>query len=306
MQYRKSIYRRRRIRAVIICSVLVVVVAFALFMIIGTALHNKAQASRPPADDTEEVKGTDQKPKQAPSAECYPLPLLEDGSTFSSRLDAIPDEAQAVCLSLNDESGKLFFRSDIAESLSHLSVHSDASALSSAVSSIDRNGYYISSVLYVPSFKLESDLLTDVDLSTWSAIACEVIREGVNDVLLIVEGLESAHVDKLCKMADNIHTTASEAIVGIALSDELLEDQNSSALIDKLSSHFNYLSLDTTALRSEEDALGFIEGRISSLQLELMYYKMRVLLPRAADQDTQKQYIEAVKKYNISSWQILP
>ena len=306
MQYRKSIYRRRRVRAVIICTILIIAVAFALFMIIGTALHNKAQSSREPDPHGEETRETNQRPTQAASVGCYPLPLLEDGSSFSSRLSAIPDSAQAVCLSLNDKDGTLFFRSELASSLSQLSVHGDASALSNAVSSIDKNGYYISSVLHIPSFSQENDLLLDVKLSTWGAVTCEAIRAGVNDVLLIVKDMDVDHVDKLCKLADNVHSTVSNAIIGLSLSESVLEDEDSTAIIDKFSAHFNYLALDTTAIRSDEDAVSFIEGRISGLQLELMYYKMRVLLPDADDASVRDEYIEAVKKYNISSWQILP
>lgn len=306
MQYRKSIYRKRRIRAIIICTVLILAVAFALFMIVGTALHNKTQKPSDGEGRETNKEETDVKLPQAASVGCYALPLLEDGSAFSSRLNAIDSEAAGVCVNLNNSDGTLLFRSELASSLSQLAVHEDASSLSNAISSIDKNGYYISSVLYIPSFELENDLLMDVELATWGAVACEALREGVGDVLFIADRMEPEQIDKICKLADNVHSTVKNSIIGFAIPESILAHEDSASLIDTLSSHFNYLSLDTTDFRSEDDPISFIEGKVSSLQLELMYYKMRVLLPRSTDAELQRQYIEAVTKYNISSWQILP
>ena len=305
MQYRKSIYRRRRIRAIIICTVLAIAVAFALFMIVGTALHNKTQRDdgdpvRPTGKNTEETLAS------AARVGCYPLPLLEDGSSFSSRLSSVDEAASAVCINLNDRSGTLLYRSDLAASFPHLSVHKDAGELSSSLASIERSGYYVSAVLYVNSFSASSDLVTDVELATWGSVACEAIREGVGDVLIVAQSMKASDVERICALADKIHSTVSNGVIGLAIPESILAEEKSATLIDKLASHFNYLSLDATSLRDGDDPISFIEGKISSLQLELMYYKMRVLLPRAEDAAEQKDYVDTVTKYNISSFQILP
>ncbi len=305
MQYRKSIYRKRRIRTTVILSICAAVVVFVLFIIVGTALHNKVQE---PDDDWDEFEETSQKTNSLSAAEvihAYPLPLLEDGSAFLSRLAAISTEAGAVCINLNNEEGTLLYRSELADSLPNITVAPDASSLSNSLSNIEKNGFYTSGALYLPDFDQTNDLILEVELSLSSAIACEAIRTGVGDVLLIAPSFEEGDVEKLCLLADRIHATEPDAIIGLLISSNIIDAENRIAIIDRLNKHFNYLCVDTTDSGSE-DELAYIEKRISDMQLDIMYYKMRVSLPRSLDGETQAKYIEIATRYNISSWQILP
>ena len=305
MQYRKSIYRKRRIRGVVISCAVAIILAFALFMIIGTALHSKAE--KPPVKPTEtEYKESSRPLPTASAVGAYPLPLLEDGSKFSQRLADINENANAVCINLNSTDGTLLYRSELAASLPTLSVHKDAAALSSSLTAIERKGLHASALLYLAAFERESDLLTDVELATIGAISCEAFREGVGDILFVAPDMSVSDVSKACSLADDIHSTVENAIVGITLSNSILADENSASLIDTLSKHFNFLALDTTSYKLDEDPVTFIEGKISGFLLEILYYKMRVLLPTSADKETQQKYVEAAEKYNIQSWQMLP
>lgn len=307
MQYRRSIYRKRKIKTVIISTAVALLVLFALFIIIGTALHSKTE--RPEQDENEATDATvvsETSLSAAKTVGAYALPLLEDGSSFSDRLSRIQPTANAVCLSLNDSDGTLFFDSKLASSLSQLSVHRDASSLSNAVNSIDREGFYISGALYVTAFGEDNALLREVELATWGAVACEAIQEGVGDVLIIAPSISAEDIDRICELADSIHSTVERSVVGLVIPEEVFEEENSAAIIKQLSLHFNYLTLNVSDIKDHEDPVEYIEGRISSFQLELMYYKMRVLLPRSADSAVQQTYIDAVTKYNINSWMILP
>ena len=306
MQYRRSIYRKRKIKAILISSVVAIIVIFALFMIVGSALHNKTKGSEEKKPSTTPPDTTEKVLAPARTVGAYSLPLLEDGSNFSDRLAAIPPNANAVCVNLNEEDGTLLFRPALSSKLSHISVHKDASTLSNYVTSIERNDFYISAALYIPTFNEEDQLLAEIEFSTWAAIACEVIQEGVGDILLLAPSLEAEDVERVCGIADKIRELSANAIVGFTLSDTILANEKKTSLVDTLSKHFNYLSLDTTQYRDGDDPIDYIEGRVSGLQLELMYYKMRVLLPRATEAETQQKYIDAITKYNITSWQILP
>jgi hypothetical protein len=42
------------------------------------------------------------------------------------------------------------------------------------------------------------------------------------------------------------------------------------------------------------------------MQMQLIYYKMRVLLPTSEDEAVMQSYIDSVKKYNAPSWQFMP
>ena len=290
IQYRRSIYRKRKIKTIIISTVVALLVLFVLFMIIGTALHAKTQKT--PEEETEytdDITGNLPEMTAAKAVGAYALPLLEDGSKFSDRLAGIQPNANAVCISLNNDEGTLLFRSELAQSLPQLSTSTDASSLTSSVGSIEDAGFYISGALYVTAFSQENSLLRDVELSTWGAIACEALQNGVGDVLLVAPEMSAADVERICSVADSIHSNVERSVVGLLIPESVIEDENSAALIKELSLHFNYLTLDTSNYKEDEDVVAYIEGRVSSLQLELMYYKMRVRLPRAADSDTQKQ-----------------
>lgn len=306
MQYRRSIYRKRKIKTIIISSIVAIVVIFSVFMIAGTILSTKTLSQNPPSSDDSEPNEEENNISDAKVIGAYALPLLEDGSNFSDRLSGIAPNASAVCINLNDEDGTLLYRSSLTSKFSNLNIHTDASSLSNSVDNIARDDFYISATLYIPSFAEKDELIKEIELTLWSAVACEAIQEGVGDVLIIAPSLEVSDVEKICEVANRIHSIASDSVVGLAIPEAILTDKNKTALVNKLSKHFNYLSLDTTQYKEEESPVEYIEAKVSGMQLELMYYKMRVLLPRAADAETQQQYIQTIAKYNINSWQVLP
>lgn len=307
MQYRRSIYRKRKIKTVVISSIVAFIVIFALFLVIGTMLHDKTQESQ-----TQKNTGISSNEKDnsslatARTVGAYALPLLEDGSKFSERLAKIPPTASAVFVNLNTKDGVLLYRSELSSKFSHITTHSDASALSDSVTNIEREGFYISAALYVPSFSEKNDLTKEIHLSTWTSVACEAIREGVGDVLLIAPSMDSDDIDRVCNMADSIHNTIEKSVVGIVLPSFVFEEEDMIAIVNKLSEHFNYISLDTTDYKTADDALTHVKDRIVAFQHYLLQYKMRVILPRSSDATVQQEYIDLAASYNIVNWQILP
>ena len=98
MQYRKSIYRKKRIKAIAVISALAIALLFILFLIIGNVLHKKTSDSPSKnnnfAQSSKESEATVL--QKAESVGAYPLPLLENGSAFSDRLATIPANAEAA------------------------------------------------------------------------------------------------------------------------------------------------------------------------------------------------------------------
>jgi len=92
LQYRKSIYRKRRIRAIVILCVSVAVLAFALFIIIGTVLHKKTKSPTPFEPDDMYSDQETRELASAPTVGAYALPLLQEhragamGSLHAKRL----------------------------------------------------------------------------------------------------------------------------------------------------------------------------------------------------------------------------
>ena len=309
IQYRKSSFRRRRTKAAIIIASIAVAVLVALFLIIGNALHNKTESTAKKRNDKTSATEPDASASKLTEAKLisgYALPLLEDSSTFSERLSALPEDAEAVSVALNQPDGTLLYRSSLSSTLTFLESATDASDLSSLISRIDDEDLYTSALLYVPSFAESDALLKDVYLSSWCSVAAEAIRAGVDDCLLVIRTATVDDVERICELATLIRQIEPNAIVGCAIPEDVSIAENAEVLIKKLSNAFNYLALDTTNYKDDEDVASYVEARISQMQMQLIYYKMRVLLPRASDAETQQIYIEAAKKYNISSWQIKP
>ena len=293
---------------VVIVSIAVALLV-ALFLIIGNALHNKTESTAKKRNDKNSATDTDASLSQLAEAKliaAHALPLLADGSTFSERLSALSSDATAVSVALNRPDGKLLYRSSLSSTLSFLAYESDASELSGLIDRIEDRELYTSALLYVPSFSESDTLLKDVYLSSWCSVAAEAVRAGADDCLLVVRSATADDVQRICELAILIRQIEPEAIVGCAIPEDVIAAENAEVLIKKLSSSFNYLALDTTNYKEDEDVASYVEAKISQMQMQLIYYKMRVLLPYSADAEAQQSYVQIAKKYNISSWQIKP
>ena len=306
-RYRKNNYKKRRIKTVILISAAAITVLFIIFLAVGLSLADKTKDYEVEEDDFVQRETDEDDARKVKNVNAYPLPLLEDGSSFATRLAGIKEGATSVCVSLNAPDGTLFYRSSIASKFTYLSVKNDASALSTYVNTIDGEDLYTTATLHIPTFKeTEDDLTADVELSIWGSVVCEAIRGGIGDVLLIAENAEEQDVDKLCALADRIHITEEKAIVGLCLPSSVIEAEKSISLIDKLAKTFDYLAFDVTNVTGEGTLIEKTEKAIADMQLQLMYYKMRVLLPRGSNAEELDKLAEIVTKHSISSWQALP
>lgn len=306
-RYRRN-KRKKRIKTIVLVSVCVILVLFVIFMVTGLILSEKTNQPDAPTNETKGDETSSQQNATVNAIKAYPLALLEDGSTFNTRLSSLPEETTAVCISLNTKKGELLFRSSVSSHFSNLLVKGDATQLSKYIPSIDNNDFYCSGLLYMADFSNgNSEFVGDVYSSIWGAIACEAIDSGVNDVLLIPKETED-NVDKLCLLAQSIHLTNENAIIGLAIPQIILEDENSTELINRLSKAFNYLAIDATNIKQNNEITPQeqIENSIKGLQLQIMYHNMRILLPKGATSEEQDSFIESVTKYNITNWQISP
>ena len=305
-RYKKSNPRKRYIKAAIIISVAVLITLFIIFLSVGLSLSEKKKSYEYDDKEFDRDETVREETRQVQTVNAYPLPLLEDGSNFSARLAEIKEDANSVCVSLNNPDGTLLYRSSIASSFTYLSVDANASSLSAYVNAIDSQDLYTTAILYIPTFKnSDDDLVADVELSIWGSIVCEAIRSGIGDVLLIAENADEEDTEKLCALADRIHITEETAVVGLCLPNSVLDAEKSVSLIDKLSGTFDYLAFDATKAEGEGTLIENTAQAIADMQLQLMYYKMRVLLPRCASTEELDALTDAVTRHSITSWQAL-
>ena len=95
-RYKRNNRRKRRTKTIIIISIVAFIALFAIFLAVGLSLAEKTKDYEVEGDDYE-FEETDQSgEREVKSVNAYPLPLLEDGSMFSTRLAGIKDGASAV------------------------------------------------------------------------------------------------------------------------------------------------------------------------------------------------------------------
>lgn len=305
-RYKKSNRRKRRIKSAIFISATVLIILFIIFLAVGLSLSEKKKGYDDNDLDFDREESDERETREVRSVNAYPLPLLEDGTSFSSRLAGIKEGATSVCVSLNDPDGTLLYRSAIASSFTYLAVKSDASSLSTYTSAISDDDLYATAILYIPTFdESTSDLISDVELSIWGSVACEAIRAGIGDVLLVAPEASEKDVERLCALAERIHITEESAIIGLCLPSSVLESEKSVSLIDQLAGTFDYLAFDATSIEGEGTLVENTEQAIADMQLQLMYYNMRVLLPRCGSTEELDTLADIVIKHSVNSWQAL-
>ena len=305
-RYKKSNRRKRRIKSAIFISATVLIILFIIFLAVGLSLSEKKKGYDDNDLDFDREESEKRETREVRSVNAYPLPLLEDGTSFSSRLAGIKEGATSVCVSLNDPDGTLLYRSAIASSFTYLAVKSDASSLSTYTSAISDDDLYATAILYIPTFdESTSDLISDVELSIWGSVACEAIRAGIGDVLLVAPEASEKDVERFCALAERIHITEESAIIGLCLPSSVLESEKSVSLIDQLAGTFDYLAFDATSIEGEGTLVENTEQAIADMQLQLMYYNMRVLLPRCGSTEELDTLADIVIKHSVNSWQAL-
>ena len=321
MQYRRGIYRKKRIKLIIIASSISLLLLLTLFLIIGTALSNKTHIYDPNGEDGTQVPTDNTSLPKAEKIQARPLVLLtQDSSSLYSRVTSLPSGTEAVCVRLNLSDGTLLYKSDIAGTISSFKTAENASRAETLFSTIQRRELYISAALEMTALSKQSEFLLPVMLSAYSSMAAEVFNAGADDILFIApapvgemtqEKLEE-YTSQLISVADQTRKLSANACFGFALPDALLSAENSAEIISELSEHFNYLAIDATNY-GKEDPAEYLERKLgnsesSDTQYYILRYDMRILLPSLSDRETEERLISIAEQYssNNHNWQILP
>ena len=183
MNYRRSIYRKRRIRTVIIISVIVLIVALVLFLIIGNILKDKVNGS---GDDSYSVFSSDTS-TSTPHAEPKEIrSYFSTLSNVSSRARSVyENDGDAIGVLLTDKNGKLLYRSDISVKLG---IQSDppSARISEAINAAERYELYSTAILDANLFAEEDELIRGANIGIWSALVAEAAQNDFDEVLIIL------------------------------------------------------------------------------------------------------------------------
>ena len=317
--FRRRAYRRRKIKYILLISVLVLAALFVIFLIVGNILDRKVSSVIASLDDLDKNnKGNSQmqEPHAPPeSLRVASTQLSKDGSTLESRLSAlVSDGFRAVSFELDTKGGDLLYSSPVAQELGYQSAQNELRRLDSAISKFDERSLYAVGITYVSLLDSSDDLSRTAAIGYYAAIIAEALRSGVDEVLILATNVNPDSAAELIRLADEVHRLVPDGKLGLRLSYPLPEYLSESALTeekkfsDKLLSElwnaFDFFALDVFAADGSTPTSEEAEARIGELLYYALRYNMRVLIP---SDDTVSGAISAFcEQRGLTNVQYLP
>ena len=308
--YRRSPYRKKTLRNVFIISLIIAIAVFLAFIILGNLLNQKvsdnAEETEPPVYTHKTVQT-----KPQPVSPSYTVSIK--GRAFDL-LSANPKDTAAsiaqsgytaVSLNLSANDGALRYASEVATRFAY-PMTSDRVDLASLASKLLSTGLRTSATLTLNSFSEDNNAARSVLQACEAAIVCEVSGMGINDVLLRCPDIKQEYTDELIALAERVKQIDEKAIVGLALTPEFLESENTSESIEKIISAFDFIAMDITKIPDGSDTSEQIHGVISTDKYYyILRYNMRMLLHESASDEEAKAIYELMNANSISNWQTI-
>ena len=307
MRYRRSIYRKKRIRIAILTVAVSLAVIAVLFVIIGNVVGKEVEQNK---NDRNQPPVADQTPQHAPvrAARAFPVSLSESGSSLASRLSQAASGGYAdVSFEMDTPDGMLLYASDVAPLWGKQSTGSELWRLPDAMGQFDNLGLYSIGVVHAKDLSSENDLVRASASGFYAALIAEALRSGVDEVLILTQELGAQQYAELTRIADEVHRLCPDGgYVGISLPVNLFADEQNAQLIDSLWSSFDFLAADLTgATEQGVDAVGYIDGTLGGMLYHLLRYELRVLIPYTNDADLAQRIEAAVIAKNVKNIQIV-
>ena len=288
-RYRQSVYRRRKIKTVSITIICVLVVLTVAFLVAGSILGGRTDGKIDDHVDQPDTTSGIKKSEITVNSRFVPLAL--DGSTLGERLSTATSGGYSdICFELDTENGYLYYQSETATLLGkQKNAASDLRTLSGIISLTTSRQLYCTGITYVSELRSNNDLVRSAAIGYHAALIAEVLRAGINDVLVMPGEISEDRYDELIKLADEVHRLAEGQKVGIALPLSAFTSENSAELIHKMSQAFDFLAVE---IDENTDMGGMI--------FYLLSYNVRVLVP---DDETAERVRNERGHQNI---QIMP
>ncbi|MBQ7383281.1 MAG: hypothetical protein IJV72_00630 [Clostridia bacterium] len=306
--YRRNSYRKRKWRNILIISISVLVALVIVLLVVGNILNKKTESER--AEETSVVKHPTHTTAPPISEPSYKVSIR--GGAVDIRTTSLKEtiaglstgEFSTVSFNLSDADGNLLYKSSVAERFGYKTASDGLADLASANAAANSAGYSTSAVITLNSFKEESRITRSVLQACEAAIVCEIYEAGIEDIIIRCPELKAEYADELIILATNVKNINPKAVVGLALTGELLEVENSALLIDNIVSVFDFISLDITDVAEETELLEHIEGSLSKERFYyILRYNMRVLLPNPTNEEEAKEIYALMRSDSITNWQ---
>jgi hypothetical protein len=310
MRYRRSVYRKRKIKIIVITSLCVLAALALIFVIVGNMLGKKVEQSVNDRAPTKQST-TDIPHATVKDVNAYPIALWVEGSSqLSSRVSsAVKNGYSDICFDICDDSGNLFYISKAAQSLGKQSSNTTGlNSLDNIVKTFSGTGVYSIAVIEANDLKSDDDLIRSAARGYYSAIAAELLRAGINEVLISVGELPSERYTELITLAEEIHRLSPDkGHVGISLPVGLLSSVENETLVASIWGAFDYIAVDLYSNVSlDENTVANIESKLGSMLYSLLRYNVRALLPRTDNQELTAAMRDMAISEGVKSIQIMP
>ena len=269
-RYRQGVYRRRKIKTVLVTVICVLVALSIAFLIVGSILGGRADSTGDGRNDPPDTTGGIKKSEVSVNSRF--VALARDGSTLGERLAAATSGGYTdVCFDLDTTDGALYYQSEIASLLGkQKNAANDLRTLSGIVSITTSRNLYCTGITYVSELRSNNDLVRSAAIGYHAAMIAEVLRAGIDDVLVMPGEISEDRYDELIRLADEVHRLAEGKRVGVALPASAFTADNSADVIYKMSQSFDFLAVE---IDENTD--------MSGLVFYLLSYNVRVLVPNA-------------------------
>ena len=307
MRYRRSVYRKKRIKMAIITSVISLAVIALLFVIIGNAVGNKVEENVTRRRNTS-AEAQQSEHAQVRSVKAFPVTLFDESSTLASRLKIATDGGYGeICFDLDSPDGTLLYSSDVSLALGKQAANPELWSLPDAVKQFESRELYSIGITHLAEMSSDDDLLRASASGYYASLIAEALRSGVDEVLIHAGDVPRERYGELILLANEVHRLCPEGgFVGISLPVGILSDAEASELIDGLWGAFDYLAADLTGVGADGQSVpDAVSSSLGGMLYYLLRYNVRVLVPYSDDQNVLAATVDAVFASGSQNVQIM-
>ena len=272
-KYRKSIYKKRRLKTVIITSVVLLVVVFLAFLIIGNILNDKVNGDGEVTDTpTDEDTSGERKHSLLDIRSLYATP----STAYSTIRNADSNDCNSVGVALTDSAGNPLYRSSVATALG---INNNSSAsLSDISSAADSFNTHVCGIIYCNIFTSNDKNFRTAKLGYFAALASEAIDRGLDKVLITVHDATEENIPELISMARELQRLGVADDIGFSLPASFYTSENHEYNIDLIWNEVDFLGVDLTSLDGPiQESLQPEE--ISNICFYMLSHKAIALIP---------------------------
>ncbi len=281
IKYRKSVYKKNRIKLVVLSAVITLVLVSLIFLIIGNVLGNKVENGSE-TDTTDLNSETVSAHKDIASIYAYPVPLDMSGSTLQGRISsARANGYKAASFYLDDKDGSLWYSSPTAQSLGKQQSNTELRTLQSIVSIFSDSEFYTVGVTHIADFEREDDLERSAAIGYYAALIAEALRSGIDEVLVYVGEIPLEQYTELVRLCQEVRRLCPDkGAIGISLPPSFFTQQQPELIFDLLWQEYDYVAIDLTSPTNEMSLSEYADkSLVGNTLYYLLRYNIRVLLP---------------------------